>query len=237
MKPELLNQLPLRVRRALKWCACAFVLYSLLGFFVLPPIIQSQMVRRLPAITKRQTSVQQVKVNPWTLSLTVRGLSLTEPDGRPFASWDELYVNFQTSSLFRWAWTFKEIRIVKPFGEVILSKGGRLNFANMLEAQANTFPSSSRPASIPRVNIFRLEITNGFVALEDRTRRSVFRTEYRPINFDLTEFTTHLNSDTPYLFRAESDTGRSIAWAGDLSIQPLRSSGHLEVTGVKLSRY
>ncbi len=237
MKPELLTHLPLRVHRGLGWCAAAFVLYSFFGFFVLPSILKWQMARQLPAITKRQTTVQQVKVNPWTLSLTVRGLALTESDGSPFASWDELYVNFQTSSLFRWAWTFKEIRIVKPFGEVILLKGGRLNVANMLDAEASTPARPSRPVSIPRVNIFRLEITNGFVALEDRTRRSVFRTEYRPINFHLTGFSTHLDSDTPYSFRAESDAGRSVAWAGDLSIQPLRSSGHLEVTGVKLSRY
>ena len=236
MKPNFLNHLPPRGRKWLLRLSLAFVAYSLIGFFLLPPIIKWQMVKRLPAITKRQAAVQQVKVNPWTLSLTVRGLALTEPDGRPFASWDELYVDFQASSLFRWAWTFKEIRLVKPFGEVILLKDGRLNFANMLEAQTNA-PPKPPSGSIPRINIFSLEVTNGFVALEDRTRRSLFRTEYRPMNLSLKEFSTRPNSDTPYSFRAESDAGRSITWAGDLTVQPLRSSGHLEVTAVQLPRY
>jgi len=31
------------------------------------------MVKHLPSITKRQAAVRQVKVNPWALSLTVRG--------------------------------------------------------------------------------------------------------------------------------------------------------------------
>ncbi len=53
----------------------------------------------------------------------------------------------------------------------------------------------------------------------------------------MTRFTTHPNSDTPYSFQAESDAGRSVTWAGDLTVQPLRSRGRLEVTGVKLSRY
>jgi hypothetical protein len=75
------------------------------------------------------------------------------------------------------------------------------------------------------------------VALEDRTRRSLFRTEYRPINLNLREFSTRPNADTPYSFHAESDAGRSVTWAGDLTIQPLRSAGRLEVTGVMLSRY
>ena len=103
MKPDVLNRLPPRARKWLLRLSLAFVAYSLIGFFLLPPILKWQMLKRLPAITKRQAVVQQVKVNPWTLSLTVRGLALTEPDGRPFASWDELYVNFQASSLFRWA--------------------------------------------------------------------------------------------------------------------------------------
>ena len=236
MKPDLLNRLPPRGRKWLLRLSLAFVAFSLIGFFLLPPIIKWQMLKRLPAVTKRQAAVHQVRVNPWTLSLTVRGLALTEPDGRPFALWDELYVNFQASSLFRWAWTFKEIRLVKPFGEVILLKDGRLNFANMLEPAPDA-PLKPPSKSIPRINVFSLEVTNGFVAVEDRTRRSLFRTEYRPINLSLKEFSTRPNSDTPYSFRAESDAGRSITWAGDLTVQPLRSSGHLELTAVQLPRY
>ena len=236
--PRLLAFKRSRWGKRLVWASVAFLIYTLVGFFVLPPVIKWQMLKRLPAITKRQTAIRQVRFNPLTLSLTIRGLALTEPDGRPFASWEELYINFQTSSLFRWAWTFKEIRLVKPFGEVILLKDGRLNFANMFESPTTAAPPPPpHKGSIPRVNIFHLQITNGFVALEDRTRRSPFRTEYRPINLELTRFTTRPNSDTPYSFRAESDAGRSVTWAGDLSVQPLSSHGHLEVTGVKLSRY
>jgi hypothetical protein len=237
MKPETPRRLSPRLRTWLIRCAAGFLLYSLAGFFLLPPILKWQLCKRLPELTKRQAVVQQVRANPWTLSLTVRGLALNEPDGRPFASWDELYVNFQASSLFRWAWTFSEIRLVKPFGEVIAFKDGLLNVANLLTAPTNAPPKPTGPAAIPRINIFRFEVTNGFAALEDRTRRTVFRTEYRPINLRLSDFTTRPDSDTPYSFHAESDAGRSVSWAGDVTVQPLRSSGHLEVTGVQLPRY
>jgi len=220
------------------WAAVVFLVYTLVGFLVLPPILKWQMLKRLPGVTKRQAAIRQVKFNPLVLSLTIRGLALTEPDGRPFASWDELYINFQASSLFRWAWTFKEIRLVRPCGEVILFNDGRLNFANMFESPPKPVPPPKpKRAGIPRVNIFRLEVTNGFVAFEDRTRHPRFRTEYRPINLNLTRFTTRPNSDTPYSFHAESDAGRSVDWAGDVSIQPFRSQGRIGITGVRLSRY
>ncbi len=224
-----------RARKRLIWLASLFLFYSLIGFLVVPPIIKWQMLKQLPDLTKRQVAVKQVRVNPWTLSLTLQGLALNELDGRPFASWDELYVNFQASSIVRLAWTFKEIRIVKPFAEIILLKDGTLNFADMLESLVNAAPKGG--GGIPRVSIFQLTITNGFVAMEDRMRRTTFRTEYRPINLHLRDFTTRPDSDTPYSFHAESDMGRSVAWAGDLTVQPPRSSGRLEVTGVQLPRY
>ena len=222
--------------KRLLWALAALLGYTGVGFFVVPPLLKWQLLKRLPDLTHRRAAVRQVKLNPWTLSLTIRGLSLTETDGRPFASWEELYVNFQASSLFRWAWTFKEIRLQRPAGEVILLKDGRLNLANLFESRT---PAASKPSasSIPRINIFHLQITNGFVGFEDQTRRSRFRTEYRPINLEVTQFTTRPEANAPYSFRAEWDAGRSVTWAGELTVQPVRSAGHLEVNGVQFNRY
>ncbi len=232
-----LKYVPSPWRRRLMWVAILFVCYSLVGFFLLPAIIKWQLVKQLPGITKRQAAVQKVRFNPYTLSLTIRGLSLTEPTGTVFASWEEFYVNFQASSLFRWAYTFKEIRLVKPFGEVILFKDGTLNLANMFENTTPTPPKPKKQGKVPRVGIFNLQITNGFVVFEDRTRRSPFRTEYRPINLKLTGFTTRPDAENPYSFHAESDAGRSVDWAGNVTVQPLGSSGKLAVTGINLRRY
>jgi uncharacterized protein involved in outer membrane biogenesis len=224
--------------KRLVWALASFVIYLLLGFFALPPLINWQMLKQLPITTKRHAAISQVKFNPLVLSLSIRGLTLTEPDGRTFASWDELYINFQTSSLFRWAWTFKEIWLVDPFGEIILFRDGRLNFANMFDSPAKPVAGTrQKEPSVPRINIFELMITNGFVRLQDQTRQPAFHTEYRPINLVLKQFSTRPGIATPYSFRAQSDAGRSVAWTGDVSVQPLGSSGHLELSGIRISRY
>lgn len=235
-----LERFPLRWRKWSLRLAVAFLLYTLLGFLLVPALIKWQLVKQLPAATKRQAAVRQVKFNPWTLSLTIRGLALNEPDGHPFASWEELYVNFQASSLFRWAWTFQEIRLVRPFLEVLLSPDGQLNLANLVapaEPAPPTPPPPTEPGTIPRLGIWHLTITNGFVAFEDQTLRQPFRTEYQPINLRLTEFTTRPDTDAPYAFHAEGDTGSQVRWAGNLTVQPLRSSGQLAIAGVPLGRY
>ncbi len=215
----------------------AFLLYVLVGFFVLPPIIKSQLVKRLPAITKRQAAVRQVKFNPLVLSLTIRGLSLTEPDGKVFASWEELYVNFQLSSLLRFAWTFAEIGLKQPYGHVALLKDGRFNFANMFDDTAPPPPKPQKPGALPRVNVWWLHIDDGAVALDDETHRLPLHTDFRPINISLTNLTTRVGQGSVYSFEASSDSGRSFSWAGTLIVQPFQSRGHFELRGGDLSKW
>src|SRR5579863_2283928 len=87
-----------------KWAwgiGVAFVFFNLVSFFILPAIIKSQMLKRLPALTHRHVAVGEVKLNPYALSFTLRGFSLTETNGDEFVSLDELYVNFESISLLK----------------------------------------------------------------------------------------------------------------------------------------
>src|SRR5580692_11859477 len=105
-----------------KWSkriAIALAIYTIIGFLVVPAIIKSQMLKRLPALTKRQAAVEQVKFNPYALSLTIRGFALKEPSGDVFVSFDEFYINFELwASLFKRSWVFKTISLKKPYAQI-----------------------------------------------------------------------------------------------------------------------
>lgn len=227
--------------RRRKWLwrsGAAVLLYSLVGFFLIPALIKWQLRKQLPLATHRTATVRQVKFNPYALSLTVRGLALTETNGVAFASFEELYVNFQLSSLFRLAWTFDEIRLQEPRAEIVLGKNGQFNFAN-LGSSTNAPPPAKRSgtSSIPRVLVFNLSITNGHMAFADLSRKTPFRSSYEPINLHLTSFTTKRDRNSPYSFEASSDTGRGISWAGTITAQPPASNGRLRVEGIQLPKH
>ncbi len=87
-----------------KWflIACALVLlYTLGGFLVAPAVLKSQLESKLPAVLHRNVAIEKVQINPFVLSLRIKGFQVTEPDGQAFASLDELFVNLQLSSLFQ----------------------------------------------------------------------------------------------------------------------------------------
>src|ERR1039458_8533966 len=122
--------------------AIVLVLYTVIGFFVLPAIIKSQMLKRLPALTHRRVTIQDVKLNPYALSFTLRGFSLTETNGDEFASLGELYVNFESISLLKRGFVFKEISVKKPSANIVRLADGSFNFANLL---TNAAPAGATP--------------------------------------------------------------------------------------------
>lgn len=206
-------------------------LYVFTGFFLLPALVKWQLRQQLPALTHRQTEVKQVRMNPFTLSLTIRGLSLTETNGTPFAACDEFYANFELSSLFHWAWTFDEIHLIRPTANLVRLRSGDFNFSNLLSTNAAT---TSAP---PAVLIRSLWVTNAVVTVTDELVQPAFHTAYGPINVNLTDFTTYRDAEEPYTFAATTGEGETFSWSGRFSLRQLRSSGQFKLTGIPPQKY
>lgn len=228
---------PTRNQRWRKRAVIALLLYAILGFFILPAILKSQLLKRLPALTHRQAVVQSVRMNPFALSLDIRGLQLTETNGAPFAGFDQFYANFQLSSLFRWSWTFSEISLKHPTANLVRNADGSFNFANLISSNAPQPAEPKSAATIPRVLIQHLLITNAVVSVADETVAPAFRTDYGPINVELTDFTTRRDRRGPYSFVATTGEGERFSWAGDISANPPRSSGEFILTGIPPAKY
>src|ERR1035441_1632176 len=228
-----------RISKRTKWLTTLgviMVLYTVVGFFVVPAIVKSQMLKRLPALTKRQVAIERVKFNPYVLSLTIDGFSLKETNGEVFSSFGELYVNFQLSSIFKGSWVFDEISLQDPFAQVTYLKDGTFNFANLIN-NPSPAPAPQTPQPPPPVIVYHLRITNGAVAFADLTRKEPFNTLYQPINVNLIDFTTLRDKSSPYQIVATGDSTESFGWAGNITVNPLRSTGTFRLSGLKLNKY
>jgi len=222
--------------RRLVWSAVVLVIYMVVGFLVLPAVIKSQLIKRLPEFTKRQVAIDEVKLNPFALSYTMRGFSLTETNGETFASVGELYVNFELgSSILNGAWTLGEVSVKEPFGQVTRKADGKFNFENLIPAANTNEVKEVKP--LPAVLVELLSIEGGAVAFTDETRPGPFKTKIAPIKFDLTQLTTRPDKNSPYAFTASDDAGMKLSWSGRVAVQPPSSSGTLKIEGVSLPKY
>ena len=220
-------------RKRLLIAAGILLLYAISGFLVLPLLIKSILLSSIPEQLGRTARVETVRFNPFVLSVTLRGFEIDETDGKPFAGFDELYINFQLSSIFRAAYTFNEIRLLAPRGQVKILPDGNFNFSDLLASRQPTEPAADDSSPAPALIVYSLQIEKGHVGFTDLSKPTPFETILFPITLSLENFSTRLDKDNPYAFTATTGEGERLSWEGRFSFDPFRSEGRFALTGVK----
>jgi uncharacterized protein involved in outer membrane biogenesis len=123
-----------RYKKPLIGLVLLFVVYSLLGFFALPPILKSILIKQLSENLHREVNIEKIQVNPYILSLTVLGLAVKERgSSETFAACGEIFLNLQSLSALKWELILKEIRVRQPFFHLVRNVDGSYNFSDLLE--------------------------------------------------------------------------------------------------------
>ncbi|MGH7845795.1 MAG: DUF748 domain-containing protein, partial [Candidatus Binatia bacterium] len=161
-----------RTRKIGIWVISIIVAIGVLGALIAPPLIRQKLASELSKTLHREVSIQQIRINPYAMSATVRGFLVKDRQGPAAAvSFDELYVNLQLSSLFRLGPVLKEIRLVKPYISLIRNEDRTYNFTDLIEefTKAPPGPKPKEPeASPPRFSLNNIEIIDGRIDFDDR---------------------------------------------------------------------
>lgn len=162
--------------KLMKWAALSLVVFTFIGFVALPPIVKSVLLKQLSQKLNREVSIKSVRINPFMLSVTVRGLEVKETDGlKTFASFDELYLNLQTMSIFRWGVIIKEIRLLRPYLHIVRNEDLSYNMSDLLAIPGPEPAAALEPAKKDRPLRFSLnniQLVNAAVEFEDRPKRT-----------------------------------------------------------------
>jgi hypothetical protein len=160
-----------RLRKAATWLAGAVALFAVVGFLVLPPIVRSVIEKKAGEALHRKTTVAEVRINPFALSVTVRGLAIADREtGGPFLAFDELYVNAQSVSAWHRGPVFREITLRGPRVVLVRKADGRYNFSDLVDEFAGKpSPPDAKPL---RFSFNNIRIVGGSVDFDDRPRKT-----------------------------------------------------------------
>jgi uncharacterized protein involved in outer membrane biogenesis len=158
-----------RAKKILIGVILFFVVFTLVGFFVLPPIVKSILTKQLSENLHREVAIEQIKFNPYTLSISVRGLTIKEKgSSETFASFGEIFLNFQSFSALRMAIIFSEIRLTQPYIKITRNQDESYNFSDLLEKKESKPPDKEMSKSKPlRFSLNNIRIENGSIDFLD----------------------------------------------------------------------
>ena len=228
-----------RLRRNLLIAGVVFVLFTITGFFILPPIVKSQLEKRASAALGRAVTVEKVRLNPYTLSITLENFQVQEKDGKEsFLGWNRLYVNFDALASLTGDWVLSEIELDGMHAAVTVRPDGSLSFADILDRLTTAGPAPAVPAKPGRpIRIGSLKVTQARVDFADQSRSKPFATAIGPLTFALTDFRTAGNAGAPYHFEAVTESGEKLAWRGTIGADPVSSTGELSLENIVLAKY
>lgn len=222
--------------------ACAVLLYTLAGFLLVPFLIGHYLPGALSERFHSVVTLEKVRINPYSLTVEAREFRVSEPSGVPIMGFERLHVNFQVSSLFRWALTFRDVILDGPSLNIVIDREGNLNLerlagggtetaAPVKTEQAEGAEESKAP---PRLVLFNIEVNEARVDVTDARQPVPARASFHPLTIHLADISTLPEREGEYVLTAAGADGTALQWSGRLTLHPLRSQGFMSFKHIPL---
>jgi len=217
--------------------AGVLVLYTAAGFLLVPYVMKQQAIKYATQSLQRQLTIDQLAVNPYTFTLSIRNLDLKEQDSTPVLGFRELFVNFELfSSLKNWAYTLALIRLDEPRVNVLMRKDGKLNLEELAAAAAGEKSQKAAEESPPTRMILRqFLIQSGSIDVLDHRVTTPARVTLQPLNLEINDLSTLPERRGPYSIAATMPDGSALRWRGEVSLHPVWSEGTLSLDKIKVA--
>jgi hypothetical protein len=221
-----------RYKKPMIIAAAVIIVYALLGFFLAPWLIDRTATNAVRDNLGVELTLQKVSVNPFVLSLQIDGLELDEPSGDPFLTVERIFINFQLSSLFRWALTFREFHIESPKVRLARDGDGDLNVGFLAKQPAEPADTEAAEESgPPRLLIQDFAITDSAVDWNDDVPPEPVDTSFGPIDIAISELNTLPDRSGLQDVVITTESQGTLSWNGSLQLNPLRSEGSASIKG------
>ena len=211
------------------------IIYTISGFLLAPWLVQQQFPKIVEQQLGGQGSIAAVRINPFLLTFEATGLSIAEKETMPALQVARIFVDLETSSLLRWAWTFREIRIEQPVVYADLDASESLNFLRLLAPLLQTTPERSKSDAPPRLLLQHLAIAGGVFGFTDHTLTPAAKTQINPIDFEIHDVSTLPDHRGEHQLNARLPGGGNLQWQGSLSLSPIESTGMIALKDARLS--
>lgn len=230
-------------RSLLFWCLFSLSSYALVGFFYLPKLLEDTLKQQAQEQLGWQASVGEVAVNPFLFTVDIKDLAIADEAGTKQVGFSHFHQDFELRSLFEGAFTFALFELNDLYINVVLNELGQSQFQLAFEKQQSLKPkvleqeveeANEGEAALPKLLFEHIALHNAHIAVKDHTQAQVIEHNLSPISFNLQNFSTLIERDGNYQLHISLGQEQSLAWQGQVSLNPIASSGSLKISNIKV---
>ncbi len=227
--------IPAKIKKIFLFFAGSILLYSLLGFFVLPAVLSNQIPKIAEQhLSGRVTQLKEIKFNPFSMEFSLHDVEIKDLDKETFVSFERLYLNIAVlKSIFDLSFTMDQISLEKPYVSIKRDKKGDFNFTDLLSKET---PEEEPESEIFPVSISKIAILDGTLNWEDNLFSKLQKEQLHPLNLKISGFSTKKDENSDLGFSLALASGGLLEWNGQLSLNPLLSEGHIKLEKINFHK-
>ncbi|NOQ63761.1 MAG: DUF748 domain-containing protein [Methyloprofundus sp.] len=225
-----------KYRKSLSIITGLIAFYTLLGFLILPMLVENQLPKLIESATGRKASIEKVSFNPYSLKLHLQGFSMQEKDLQTFVSFDEFFFNIQfLSSIKNLALVLEEVQLSNPYVRIAEIDDENYNFSDLSSDEKEEVVEEESEGMFP-LKIHHLKLLDGNVEYIELAAGKSINTLANDLNIQLESFSTLLNDGADLSFSMALHSGGKLEWHGQLGVNPLFSNGEFNIEGLSYTK-
>jgi len=219
--------------------ALTLTLIFLGSIIIVPVVIRSKAITEIGKATGRTVRLEAVSINPFTLSVGLKGFVIEEIGGAPLVSIGTLKASLSIASIYKRALVMDEVTIINPSFAISRIAANRYNFSDIIDRQ------KPRPDNEPKreflFSINNIAIRKGSLDFNDQAVGGGRRHTIRDF-----ELTLPFISNIPYLVEKYTDphvsalvNGAPFSFTGKLKplSKSMETSLHIDLRQLNLPGY
>ncbi|MDA8137442.1 MAG: DUF748 domain-containing protein [Desulfobacteraceae bacterium] len=227
-----------RLRYWIWLAAILVILYAGLGFGAAPMILKHVLTHQLSARLQRPVGVEKIRVNPFSLSVTLTGFAIGDKDGQSLMSAQRCYANAQLSSLWRRVLVVNAVEVNGLDLHLLRLGADHFNISDLFPATTASSAKSKKRSQAMAVVAHRMTLTDGRLAFEDRATQPSFATQWQGIQLEILGLDTRLKARPAQLnFAAASEAREKARIRGQLSVTPFSVQAQIELESLVMAKY
>jgi|GEM_PF-1169537 len=228
--------------------------YALIGFLLLPAILKPILIDNVSEKLTRKVQLQSLKINPFTLSVTLNKLIITGKNvtgkkisgkqssekqasakqDEHFFSINQLFVNFNALALFNKTIAFDEISLNQPKLNIIQRSNGDFNFQDLItdtatDNEVDSDENKSDGLHNWTFSISKFRYIKGGIDFSDQNRITPFSHKINDLSIALDDFSTKMGVENIHELSAKTARGAQLEWRGNFSLFPMKSTGDITI--------
>ena len=231
-------------KKRIVWCLGVVLVYGALLGVVVPKVALIQAKKLAEQRLGLTLEVERLRLNPFMFTVDIQHLALRQPQGGQVFGFERFLIDFEVSSLFRWAWTLKHLELT-GFTAHLERYSKAENTLSRLQDKWLSSVSSGEPAvsnvekrnsgtgspELPRflVRNIRLEVESATIV--DNVPQTPFSNTIGPINIGIDKLTSLPDRVGVHRIVIKGDRGIAVSWQGDIDLTLMSSRGEITVKG------